>query len=186
MKLIQATYNYLNHEKERKLGRYYSSEIYSIIARYKKPEDHFKPDPIKPEHQGLVLRGMMAEALLADILKDKCKCGDNQPKYELKIDDEITIVVKPDFEWENEVWETKYPKERTTEIPNKWKYQLECEYRATNKKVKLMVFSQPKELRTMPFNLKEIEYQPCEATWEEIIKKIKVYHNKVKQINNNG
>lgn len=180
MKLIQAIYNYLNSPKEREYGRYYASELYSIIAGYKKPENHFDPDPIKEEHQGLVLRGMAYEALLADILKDKCKCGENQSKYELKIDD-ITIVVKPDFEWENEVWETKYPRVPVTEIPNKWKYQLECEYRATNKKVKLIVFSEPKELGKLPFHLKEIEYQPSEDTWQEIQNKIKVYHNKIKQ-----
>ena len=182
MTLQQKISSYLNSPRERKLGRYYSSELYSIIGGYKKPEDHFKPDPIKPEHQGVVLRGMMAEALLADILKDSCRCGDDQPKYELKIDDEITIVVKPDFEWKNEGWETKYPKVPVSEVPKKWRYQLECEYRATGKKIKLMVLSDPKEIKTLPFDIKEIEYQPSEATWQEIIKKIKVYHNKVKKI----
>lgn len=171
MTLQEKKYNYLNNPKERVLGRYNSSELYSIIAGYKKPENHFKPDPIKPEHLDIVLRGMAMEGQLAIILKDVCKCGENQSKYELKIDD-MTIVVKPDFEWTNEVWETKYPKEMVYEIPRKWRYQLECQYQATHKPVKLMVFSEP-------FNLTEIPYTPSEKTWEEIKTKLKSYHKKV-------
>lgn len=174
MTLKEKISTYLNNPRERVLGRYNSSEIYAIIANYKKPENHFKPDPIKEEHQEIVLRGMAIEAMLADILKDDCMCGENQGKYELKIDEEITIVVKPDFEWKTEVWETKYPREMVYEIPRKWKYQLECQYRATKKPVKLMVFGEP-------FNITEIPYTPSDETWEEIIKKIKNYHKRVKE-----
>lgn len=173
MNLQEAKSKYLNNPRERVLGRYNSSELYSIIGGYKKPENHFDPDPIKPEHLDIVLRGMAMEGQLALILKDLCKCGENQSKYELKVNDEIVIVVKPDFEWQSEVWETKYPKEMVYEIPRKWKYQLECQYRATHKPVKLMVFSEP-------FNLTEIQYVPSEDTWNEIVKKITSYHEKVK------
>ncbi len=174
MTLKEKISEYLNRPHDRVLGRYNSSELYSIIAGYKKPRTHFEPDPIKEEHQEIVLRGMAMEAMLADILKEDCMCGDNQSKYELKVNDEITIVVKPDFEWETEVWETKYPREMVYEIPRKWKYQLECQYRATNKPVSLMVFSEP-------FHLTRIDYIPSEETWKEIIKKLTLYHEQVKK-----
>lgn len=180
MTLNEKKLSFLNNDDglhKPKIGRYSASSLYSIIAGYKKPEDFFKPDPIKSEHIDIVLRGMMAEDMLTKILKDAgCRCGDDQSKYELKIDDEIVIVCKPDFEWKNEVWECKYPKEMVYEIPRKWKYQLECEAMATNKPVKLMVFSEP-------FNLTQIDYQQDDRVWEEIVKKIKSYHNKLKELN---
>jgi len=182
MTLIEKKLKFLNNDDglhTPKIGRYSASSLYSIIAGYKKPEDFFKPDPIKEAHADIVLRGMMAEDMLAKILKDTgCKCGDDQSKYEVKIDDEIVIVCKPDFEWKTEVWECKYPREMVYEIPRKWKYQLEVESRATNKPVKLMVFSEP-------FNLTEIEYIPSDETWNEIVKKIKLYHNKIKKLYDN-
>jgi hypothetical protein len=184
MTLQEKKYRYLNRldepPKERVFGRYNASEIYSIIGGYKKAEDHFKQDPIKPSERypdqvELVLRGMFIEDGYNKILKNDCKCGDNQSKYEYKIDDEITIVVKPDFEWENEVWEMKCPREMVYEIPRKWKYQLEMESRATNKPVKLLVVGDM-------LNEVLIPYEQSDKTFEEIVKKIKSYHKKIKEI----
>ncbi|MDD5353291.1 MAG: hypothetical protein PHS93_09045 [Candidatus Omnitrophica bacterium] len=177
MTLQEAKSLYLNsNPRERTLGRYYSSELYSIIGNWKKPEDFFNPDPIKEEHLDIVLRGMMAEYQLAEILKPMgVKCGDNQSKYELKINDEIVVVVKPDFEWPSVIWETKYPREMIYSVPRKYRYQLECQYRATNKKVKLGVFSEP-------FNLMLINYESSDRVWEEIQRSLINYHKKVKEL----
>jgi hypothetical protein len=185
MTLNEAKYRYLNRldeePKERVFGRYNSSELYSIIAGYQKPEDHFKHKTIErseryPDQVELVLRGMFIEDGYNKMLKDKCKCGDNQSKYEYKINDEITIVVKPDFEFENEVWEMKCPREMVYEIPRKWKYQLEMESRATNKPVKLMVIGNM-------LNEIQIPYEPSDKTFEEIKKAIIKYHKKIKELN---
>jgi len=176
MTLNQKKYNYLNRVDEepklRVLGRYNASELYSLIKGYKKPEDHFRPDPID-RNVSLVLRGMFIEDGYNKMFCKDCKCGDNQSKYEYKLDDEITIVVKPDFEWENEVWEMKVPGEMVYEIPDKWKYQLEMEHRVTNKPVKLIVID---------YMLNEvlIPYTPSLETFNEIKKKVTAYHNKVK------
>jgi len=183
MTLKEKKYRYLNRLdeplKERVLGRYNSSDLYSIIAGYKKPEDHFKEDTIKPSERypdqvELVLRGMFIEDGYNKILKNDCKCGDNQSKYEYKINEDITIVVKPDFEWEKEVWEMKCPREMVYEIPRKWKYQLEMEYRATNKPVSLMVVGDM-------LNEVLIPYEPSDKTFEEIKNKIIKYDKKIRE-----
>jgi hypothetical protein len=179
MTIKELMSEFLNYSpKERKIGRYNASEIYGIIKGYNKPKDFKSPHPIKPEYVEQVIRGMGAEDMMSRIFEErdiKGKYGKNQSKYELDMGDGIVIVCKPDVEFEKEVWEFKYPKETPNYIPDKWKYQLECEYRATHKPVKLMVF-------TEPFGIIEFSYVPSEETWEEIKTNIKKYDEKIKKI----
>jgi hypothetical protein len=67
----------------------------------------------------------------------------------------------------------KCPREMVYEIPRKWKYQLEMEYRATNKPVKLMVIGSM-------LNEIQIPYEPSDKTFEEIKKAIIKYDKQVK------
>jgi len=174
MTLNQKISNYLNNSHPRVLGRYRASEIGSIRSGWKLPENYFKPDPISEENYEIVLRGMAYEGMLNEILKGDCRCGDNQSKYEIKINDEIVLVCKPDYEWETAVWETKYPSKPLSDIPLKYKDQLECEYRATGKKVLLGVFGEP-------FNITLYEYKPSDKRWENIKKDIITFHEAVKK-----
>lgn len=186
MTLDEKKYRYLNRldepYKKRILGRYNASELGSIIRKYKVAKHHFEPDYIQnsdrfPNQVDTVLTGMFIEDGYNKLFKKDCKCGENQSKYEYKINEEITIVVKPDFEWEKEVWEMKCPVEPVNEIPLKWKYQLEMEHRATGKDVYLFV--------VMVGNGKLIEklipYIPSEETFNEIKTNIIKYHELIKK-----
>lgn len=186
MLLSEKKFNYLNRigepTKERVFGRYNSSELGSIIKKYKSAINHFKVDHIQnserfPNQVDTVLTGMFIEDGYNKMFKNDCKCGDKQSKYEYKINDEITIVVKPDFEWEDRVWEMKCPVEPVYEIPKKWKYQLEMEYRATLKDVYLFVVmvGNGKLVETL------IPYTPSDETFNEIKTNIIRYHELIKK-----
>lgn len=184
--LNQKKYRYLNRldqkPKERVFGRYNSSELSAIIKRYKSAINHFKPSYIEnnkrfPNMVDTVLLGMFIEDGYNKMFKGECKCGSKQSKYEYKLNDEITIVVKPDFEWEDRVWEMKCPVKPVDSIPDKWKYQLEMEHRATNKDVYLFVVmvGDGKLVETL------IPYTPSDETFEEIKRELIRYHELIKK-----
>lgn len=171
---------YLNKDKhERKLGRYYASEIFGIMKGYKTVENFFEVEQITDNVDG-ILNGIMKEDFVAKIFKEMevpCKCGDEQSKYELKITDDILIVVKPDFEFKDVVWETKAPifYRDFSKIKESYLHQLECEYRATNKDVYLGYFIEGKILPKL------VKYKPSERRWNSTIKKIKSFHEELKE-----
>lgn len=179
--LLDAELN--GKEKERVLGRYYASELNTILNGYIKPEDFFKPRKIE-SNQKEIRYGMDKELCLADTFKNlniDCLCGDNQAKFELKINDEIIIVVKPDFLFPDMCWETKAPInwKDFTRIKPSYRYQLECEYRATKRKTFLGYFTS-EQYRRLPIL---VEYVPNNETWNEIIKKLTLYNEQIKKWN---
>ncbi len=178
MKSKELLLNYVNQPHERELGRYYASELYAIIKGYLKPQDFFKQKIINEEGAKNICRGEAYEAKWKDILefnKIQFKYGDDI-KREIKIDKEIILVVKPDFEFENWILETKYPTKPICKIPEKWQYQLEAEYRATNKKVVLGIFYDI-------FDIRYLLYQPDAARWNLICQSLKKFHADVKKFN---
>lgn len=170
MKGQELLKKYLNrNQHERIKGRYYASEISAIRKGWKLPEDFFKPNEINDNFDG-ILNGIMKEDFLAKIFNEMevpCKCGKEQSKYEIKVDN-IVIVCKPDFEFKDMVWETKAPitYRKFGEIKESYKDQLECEFRATNKQVLLGYFTEGKILPTL------LPYKPSDRRWENIKKKI--------------
>lgn len=178
MKTQELLKQYLNrNQRPRKKGRYYASEISAIRKGWKLPEDFYKPNEITDNFDG-ILNGTMKEDFLAKILtemKVPCKCGKNQNKYEIKIDD-IVIVCKPDFEFKKVVWETKAPitYRNFGEIKESYKDQLECEFRATGKQVQLGYFI---EGQIFPILL---NYKPSDVRWKNIKKKLLDFHYGIK------
>jgi len=146
MRFDEILLRYANQKHEpRQIGRYWSSEIYSILKGKLTPKNFFEPKQIDITGARNIISGMAFEAQLKDIFEKtgvKFKYGD-EIKREIKITDDIVLVSKPDFEFEDWVLETKYPTKTRQGIPEWWLYQLESEYRATNKPVKLGVFSYP-------------------------------------------
>ena len=135
----------VNQSHPRQIGRYYASEIYQIIKGYLQPKNFFTSKPIDLTGAKNILRGEAYETQFKEVLeanKIKFRYGD-EIKREIQLTEEVVLVVKPDFEFEDFVIETKYPTTSITTIPEKWEYQLEAEYRATNKKVYLGIFSDP-------------------------------------------
>ncbi len=168
-------YNYINQakEKEREIGRYWSSEISSIMKGYSKPEDFFKTNPISGAGLKAVLSGMAFEAELKRALDHSKVEYTHEPKKELLIDD-IVISVKPDFEFKDKILETKFPVSlgSPADYLERYKHQMECQYRAFNKDVYMGVFSHP-------FSLKIYKYEPSDRTYEEIIKAVKKFHKEL-------
>ena len=176
MKINQLMKNYVHREhKERVYGRYHASEIGSIMGGWKKPEDFFKPNKIELKGCKMILVGCAMEDQLTKIFKyNKVDCK-TQLKRVIKIDEEISIVVKPDYIFDDFIIETKFPfSEISSEVPDRYKAQLECEHRAFKKKVYLGVLTSPFDLRLLP-------YKESDKLWQEIQEVLKVYHKKVKK-----
>jgi len=96
-----------------------------------------------------------------------------QEKVEIQITDEIVLVVKTDYVFENMIVEFKTPREISQTIPEKWRYQLEATYRAFNKPVKLWQ-------KKYPFTITELDYEPSDEVWHIIKEALKNYHKQIK------
>jgi len=181
MKSQELLGKYINRNQHpRKKGRYYASEISAIRKKWKLPEDFFKPHKITDNFDG-ILNGTMKEDFLAKIftkMEINCACGKKQNKYEIPIDcgeSGVVIVCKPDFEFMKEVWETKAPMtyRKFNEVKESYKDQLECEFRATGKQVKLGYFVEGQIFPIL------VPYKPSDVRWKNICKKILEFHEAV-------
>jgi len=167
----------VNQSHPRQIGRYYASEIYQIIKGYLQPQNFFTSKPIDLTGAKNILRGEAYETQFKEVLeanKIKFHYGD-EIKREIQLTEEVVLVVKPDFEFEDWVLETKYPTQIREGISPWYQFQLESEYRATNKPVKLGIFS-------YPFDVKYIPYQPDDKRWELIKQTLIEFDNKLKQL----
>lgn len=176
MKLDHILSKHVNqNHKPRQIGRYWSSEISSIKKGYLTPKNFFEDTDISMGGVRMILTGMAMENMLTKIFEAQEVDCLPQEKKVLSITKEIDLVVKPDFVFPDFVLETKYPfsvvKPHT--IPERYKYQLECEYRAFNKPVYLGLFS-------APFSVEFIPYNPSKYTWNSIQKTLINFHNKLK------
>ena len=176
---------YVNRDggHERKTGRYWASEIYSIRKGYVTPDNFFDVKPVDVDGCRNILTGMAYEDMFSRMLKELQVPFMSQEKFIVRVNPEIVIVVTPDFIFNNSVLETKHPVsslkvkdifEDTPTIPYSYLDQLECEYRATNLDVYLGAF-------TTPFGLRCIKYIPTEKRWNDIKETIIKFHNELKE-----
>lgn len=176
MTINEIITNYTNKkdpEREpRKVGRYYASELGSIFGGWKKAEHFFKEEKIKAQNAKLIQEGISAENHLTLMFEEMKVPVKTQEKVELKITDDIVIVVKTDYVFENTIVEFKTPREISETIPEKWLFQLEATHRAFNKPVKLWQ-------KKYPFSIVELDYNPSEKVWTFIQEGIKKYHEEV-------
>ncbi|MBT9170809.1 MAG: hypothetical protein DDT18_01160 [Actinobacteria bacterium] len=169
---------YINrHENKREMGRYYASDIYSILKARLTPENFFEPKIKTFEDAKLMITGLAMEEKLKDIFEKTNIEFEYQPKKEYKVNDEVLLVVKPDFVFKNFILETKFSffEVKGNEVPLRYCYQLECEARAFRLPVYLGVFS-------VPFDLKIIPYMPYNARWGKIKRTLVEFHKKLKEI----
>jgi hypothetical protein len=164
-------------EKERKIGRYWASEIYAIRRGYLRPENFFEKTEIDLEGVRMILTGLAYEHMLNEIFSKMRAKYSPQVKKEIQLNEEIVLVVKPDFVFPEFVIETKYPFSisRAGEIPLRYQDQLEAIYRAFEKKVYLGIFSAPFKVTLMP-------YKPSERRWESIKKILTAFHEQLKAL----
>ncbi|MHA1305320.1 MAG: hypothetical protein ACTSPI_16600 [Candidatus Heimdallarchaeaceae archaeon] len=162
--LFKAFVNRPRPDHQRKIGRYWSSEIYAIKQGYDNglPENFFKREPIDEMGCRKIIAGLMAEDMLSKIYETMGVKCEPQLKDTIQITDDIELVVKPDFVYPTHVVETKFTfKEVGNEIPERYKDQLECEYRLLKKPTYLGIFS-------VPYDLRLIKYKPSQRRWEGI------------------
>ena len=166
---------YVNKETERTFGRYNSSELYAILKGYTKPEDFFKARDIDYYGSKLISEGVAIEDYLSKVFKETNVDCEYQIKKEIKINDEIILVAKPDYIFKNFIIELKRPKEINEKVPEKWAYQLEAYYRGFYLPVLLWQVS-------YPLTIKQTEFTPSKQRWEKIKKMLVGFHEKVKLI----
>lgn len=192
--IIEAIETFYNkpREKQRVVGRYYASEIGSILKGYITTTNYFTQKPVDKKGQANMFRGSAMEDQLCKILKEQGVEFETQTPIELRIpyiepknydrnteidvdyQEYIIISGKLDFNFKDYIVETKCPDLTTNGIPDKWKCQMECYYRATNKKVYLGIFDKLGEhiIRFFP-------YEPSDLLWEEIKTKILDFHRRL-------
>jgi len=170
--LVKAYYE--NREKrERKIGRFYSSEIYSILTNKLKPEDFFKEKKFDLIACKNMFEGEIREKAFK-ILLDASKIKyEYQPKKVKKFKD-FEIVCVADFLFPNYILECKCPREFSGRIKDYHRPQLECQYRIFKKEVYVGYI---KPYMDAIF----YKYIPSDLFWKEIVRKLLIYYQQVKR-----
>jgi len=182
MNIKQLNKKFCNKDKKREIGHYYASEIYSIEKGYLKPKDFFNNKAIDEESCQKIADGVAFEDYLEKMFVGLGIEHKYNPRYELRINKEITITCKPDFEFEDYVIETKFP-HKSERYPDRnineylkesYQYQLEIEHRVTNKPVYIGKF-------VVPFDVKKIAFTPSKERFEKIKRLILQFHRDLKE-----
>lgn len=175
-KLREIIVDYINNrQKEREVGRYYSSELYKIIKKEITPENFFEKKKVAEEESKLISEGIAIEDYISKMFQESGVKVECQVKKEVEIAEGIILVAKPDFHFGDFLVELKRPLKVYDAIPEKWIYQLEAYYRAFYLPVKLWQC-------TYPLTFKEIEYIPSEARWKKIKRELMEFDKKLKLI----
>lgn len=179
MKIDKILTNFVNRDDgkhKRKVGHFYASELNSISKGYLTPDKFFEKKAIDLTGTRMIITGIMSEEILHKIFTDAKAVYEYNIKKDLKISDEITLAVKPDFIFKDFIIETKFPFSMVKDkIPDRYNLQLEAEHRAFGKKVYLGVLS-------VPFSLRLIEYIPSLRRWNNIKKMLMKFHEELKQL----
>jgi len=177
MQINKALYNYDNRkkEKEREVGKYHASEIFSICKGYTTTGNFFKQKEINGESSLNMFIGSALEEELAKRLEWNKMDFKQQTRHEIKLDD-FSISGKTDFEFPDCIIETKCPKDHTEGIPDKWRPQM-CFYnKASGKQVYLGIFN-----KTGDKIINLYKYTPEDGEWERIVEVIKDFDKRLKK-----
>lgn len=182
--LNQAILNKYNQPRERKLGRYYATDVNKMRRGDLTPENFFEPDTIDMKGGKNIFRGYAYENQLLKELNElgieQERDGDDQIKIEYDLlndrimnegdEAEIVLVMKPDFILPKVVLETKAPNKIRDSIPSWYLDQCEIQHRLLNKKIVMVIintFDNDLDL------LLGIEYKPSDIRWKNIKEIIK-------------
>ena len=177
MKLEKLLKNYLNsrEKRPRKIGRYHSSELYSIITGKLKPEDFFKPKTFDLQVCRNIYEGEIREKALSILLRFNKILMKEQVKDVLKIKD-FEIVCVADFTFEDRILECKAPGIMPDSI-KPWNYpQLEIQHRLFNLPVYIIYIKER-------FDYRVFKYTPNNEFYQEILKRVEEFHIKLKKLN---
>jgi len=176
MKISEIIKNYINQKGDnhsREIGRYWASDIYSIVKGELTPENFFEKKIVDEFGVRCMSSGIAMEDFLSKVFKEMEVDYIPQPKKEIQIQD-FVLVVKPDFQFPDFIVEVKSPRNLHDDIPVWWTYQLECEYRAFYLPVYLWQVYHP-------FSIKQIAFTPNKNRWNKICKVLTDFHKELKK-----
>lgn len=176
MKIEKLLLNYVNNREqhERQVGRYWATDLWAIINDRITPEEFFSHRKIDLNGCKNIVEGESKELLLKDIFDHNGLKYDYQPKVIVPIDDEIELVVVADFLFPEYVLECKSPL-RMENLPKEYHFpQLEAQYRAFKRPVYVIYLKERMEYKIF-------RYKPNDALHNQIIQKLKEFHQKVKE-----
>ncbi|MCD5384865.1 MAG: hypothetical protein LRZ94_00935 [Candidatus Pacebacteria bacterium] len=162
---------FAEEQKERKLGRYHSSEIWGLLNNRVPVKKFFKPRVFTEQEMKIMYWGTIIHSGIAKLFNFEEK------KYEIKIDDEITIVCKIDLELGNDIFEFKTTEDidKYSTLPDWYNLQCQCYLKAKKlKEMKLYIIG-------WGFARKLFKVQFDENRWNNIVEGIKDYHEKIKK-----
>jgi hypothetical protein len=175
MKIKETISNYYNkpHDKEREIGKFHASEIWSIFKGYTTAGNFFKQKDVDKRGMACMFRGSAMEDMLCRILTEEKVDFKTQERFELKEKDWV-ISGKLDFNFPDYVLETKCPDSLTNGIPDKWKFQLCCYAKMTGKPVFLGIFDKQGD-----DIIRFFKYEYKEEDWDLIKTTLDNFHNKL-------
>ena len=180
MKIAELLSKFINSRKiERPEYTYGSSELYGIMNEYTSAEEYLNPKPFNDESCSKMIDGIAMENMFEEILKFNdiphkyqtnytISCGSFNPNSKYP----VLIECHPDFEFDNFIIETKSSDKPLDKLLITYQYQLEVQFRCTNKTIYLGKFSRP-------FNLELIRFIPSDKRWKKISHKIKKFNSQV-------
>jgi len=181
---ILEKYNSGGHS--RVAGRYSATDIYKMKRGELTPENFFEPKPIDMKGVKNIFRGYAYESQLLKEFEglkiEQERNGDDQLKIEYKVNEDITLVMKPDFVLPKVVLETKAPNKLKDEIPAWYLDQCEVQYRLLNKKIVMVLVNAGDNEYPL---LLGIEYKPSEIRWKNICKVLMDFDTKLKELTKN-
>jgi hypothetical protein len=170
--IIEQYYN-KPKEKKRDISRLWASDVYKIRKGYLTVSKFFEQSPIDKDGKSNIFWGEAGEDRLNFILKAQNADFHTQVPFEIPMEG-FVISGKTDFSFPQFVLETKCPKDAVHDIPDKWKDQLEVQFRGSKKPIKLGVF-----YRDGNHLIKVFGYEPSDQRWEEIQILLKNFHDKL-------
>ena len=178
MKIKELIKKYVNEKgkgHERRVGRYWASDLYAILSRRMEPNTFLTETKKDITACGHILRGEEKENTLKRIFDFTETKYSYQKKKIIKIGN-IELVVVADFLFDDMLLELKSPKIMPNGI-KKWHIpQLEAEYRAFKIPVYIgYIYEWP--------NLICYKYKLNDKLWELIKKELKEFDERLRKLN---
>ncbi len=174
MKIEDLLLGYTNSREphERKPGRYWATDLWAIIHNRITPEEFFAPKEYDLTASRNIVEGEVRELALKSLLDANGIEYNYQPKKELKIDDEITLVVVADFEFKDLIVECKSP-QAMKKLPKSYHLpQLEAQFRAFEKDVYIIYLKER-------FDYRIYKYDKNDKLWKQIVSSLKKFHQDI-------
>ena len=163
---------YKEKQKERKIGRYYASELYQIVSGKLLPEQYLNPPEPSIENLRRMYWGEVIDLGLKNLFGQT-----EEKKYEIKITPDISIICKTDLEFDGGIVEIKTRQDLSSYdyLPVWYKPQcLAYMFAKKLKEMKLFMFG-------WGFSRKLFKVEFDNKVWQEVVEKLKEFDQKLRK-----